>query len=214
MRSRAVGELFDGLASDYQAVREEVGWSPWPHVDAALGAGRLDGWRVLDVGCGDGEVMAALAARGAEVVGVDASEAMCAAARARGCRQVWPLALGAGRPLSEVVGGGFDVVLALGCLEYVEDGAAAVAELVAAAKAGGLVLYTVELRGPDLAGGNHRAVPLFDGWMRHRLSRYEARAQAEALLSAPDVTEVRGYWLRERAEWLTYARVIGFKPSP
>lgn len=42
------------------------------------------GERILDLGCGDGAVTAALKAMGAEVVGVDTSEALLAAARARG----------------------------------------------------------------------------------------------------------------------------------
>lgn len=42
------------------------------------------GERILDVGCGDGVLTAAIAATGAEVVGVDASPAMIAAARERG----------------------------------------------------------------------------------------------------------------------------------
>lgn len=42
------------------------------------------GERILDVGCGDGVLTNALVDAGAEVVGVDASETMVAAARARG----------------------------------------------------------------------------------------------------------------------------------
>ena len=42
------------------------------------------GERILDLGCGDGAVTAALHAMGADVVGVDTSESLLAAARARG----------------------------------------------------------------------------------------------------------------------------------
>jgi len=54
-------------------------------------AGEAVGWlaprageRILDVGCGDGALSAAIAASGAEVVGVDASEDLLQAARERG----------------------------------------------------------------------------------------------------------------------------------
>lgn len=42
------------------------------------------GERILDLGCGDGELTRSLAEAGATVVGIDASEAFIAAARARG----------------------------------------------------------------------------------------------------------------------------------
>jgi trans-aconitate methyltransferase len=70
-------------------------WSPsgYAHHAAfvpALGAGILEklaplaGERILDLGCGDGALTERLIARGAGVVGVDASPEMVAAARARG----------------------------------------------------------------------------------------------------------------------------------
>ena len=57
---------------------------------SALGAPLIDrldprpGERVLDLGCGDGTLTLQIAARGATVVGVDASADMVAAARAKG----------------------------------------------------------------------------------------------------------------------------------
>jgi len=55
-----------------------------------LGAGVVEllapqpGERILDLGCGEGTLAAALQAAGCQVVGVDSSEALVAAARARG----------------------------------------------------------------------------------------------------------------------------------
>jgi SAM-dependent methyltransferase len=46
------------------------------------------GERILDLGCGDGQLTARIAALGAEVIGIDASAEMVAAARARGADAV------------------------------------------------------------------------------------------------------------------------------
>ncbi|MFC5863006.1 class I SAM-dependent methyltransferase [Acidicapsa dinghuensis] len=70
-------------------------WNPATYVDngafvPALGAGVLEwlnpqpGDRILDLGCGDGQLTARIDAAGADVVGVDASAAMVEAARDRG----------------------------------------------------------------------------------------------------------------------------------
>src|SRR5215471_6304977 len=98
----------------------------------ALGAplvDRLDpqpGERILDVGCGDGTLTLQIAARGAAVVGVDASADMVAAARARGvdARQERAESLPFARE--------FDAVFSNAVLHWVKD-AGAVASSVARA---------------------------------------------------------------------------------
>jgi SAM-dependent methyltransferase len=74
---------YDALADDWSDYTE-VPWRTqvlWPTLDELLPD--LDGRRVLDAGCGDGTHAAALAERGADVIGVDASEGMIDTARER-----------------------------------------------------------------------------------------------------------------------------------
>jgi trans-aconitate methyltransferase len=70
-------------------------WNPTAYAEVGafvptLGAGVLEwlapqpGERILDLGCGDGQLTAKIVASGAEVVGVDASAAMIAGAQAKG----------------------------------------------------------------------------------------------------------------------------------
>ena len=70
-------------------------WNPTNYAEIgafvpALGAGVLEwlapkqGERILDLGCGDGQLTAKIVAAGAEVVGVDASPAMVEGAKSRG----------------------------------------------------------------------------------------------------------------------------------
>ncbi len=77
------------------AAHNEQRWQPEQYRRCApyvpeLGRGVIDlldprpGDRILDLGCGDGELTMALAAHGCTVVGVDRSEAFVAAARQRG----------------------------------------------------------------------------------------------------------------------------------
>ena len=68
-----------GLYAQHAAFVPDHG-AAW--VDAVVGAvGTIDGLDVLDVGCGDGALTQHLVARGAQVVGVDASDNLVAAAK-------------------------------------------------------------------------------------------------------------------------------------
>jgi SAM-dependent methyltransferase len=66
------------LASEYN---RQFSWRSWPTILDALPA--LAGQTVLDLGCGPGDVAAALAARGARVLGVDLNEELLRAAGAQ-----------------------------------------------------------------------------------------------------------------------------------
>jgi ubiquinone/menaquinone biosynthesis C-methylase UbiE len=68
-----------GLADEY---KRQFGWRSWPAVFDALPP--LEGRTVLDLGCAIGDQAAAMAARGARVIGFDANEALLSAARSRG----------------------------------------------------------------------------------------------------------------------------------
>src|ERR1700742_3913117 len=75
---------FARVAATYDELRPtDERW--WTLFDAIVAAGDLRGRRVLDLGCGTGQLAAALRERAvARVWGVDASEQMAAVARAGG----------------------------------------------------------------------------------------------------------------------------------
>lgn len=78
---RADGTEFDEVADDYDRVRETY---PDTLVDAACGRARLTaGARVLEIGCGTGQLTQALAQRGLVVDAVDPGERMIERARLR-----------------------------------------------------------------------------------------------------------------------------------
>jgi cyclopropane fatty-acyl-phospholipid synthase-like methyltransferase len=75
------GELWGARARDWADVQEP----PWrPVYEAVLTrVGVLPGAKLLDIGCGAGGALAVARGLGAEISGLDASEALAAVARER-----------------------------------------------------------------------------------------------------------------------------------
>ncbi len=113
-------------------------------------AGGLEGKRVLDVGCGGGILSEAMAARGAEVTGIDMGEAPLEVARLHllesglevDYRQVPVEELAAEQPAR------FDVVTCMEMLEHVPDPASVVRACHALVKPGGTVCFSTINRNP------------------------------------------------------------------
>lgn len=100
--------------------------------------GPAEALRILDVGCGDGILAVELSRRGANVTGVDASEAMIAAAKARAGAENLPVQFERARadalPFPDKT---FDVVTAVTVLCFIDDADKAVREMVRVLRPGG-----------------------------------------------------------------------------
>jgi SAM-dependent methyltransferase len=94
------------------------------------------GMRVLDVGCGSGEMCALAAARGAEPAGLDAADGMIEIAR----RRVPAADLRVG-PMEALPweDGRFDVVTAINAMQFAADFVSALAEAARVTRPGGVV---------------------------------------------------------------------------
>ncbi len=101
--------------------------------------------RVLDLGCGAGNLAADLAHRGYVVTGVDISEAMISEARRthEGQDLDW-VVIQARKPLPFDCGS-FDAVVASSVFEYLDDVASTLGEVARILRPGGILLYTVPL---------------------------------------------------------------------
>lgn len=110
----------------------------------------LSGARVLDVGCGGGLLSEALAARGADVLGIDPAPAPLEVARAHAAdtqlsvqyRQTTAEAL------AETEAGRFDVVTCLEALEHVPDPEAVVRACASLCRPGGQLFFSTINRSP------------------------------------------------------------------
>jgi SAM-dependent methyltransferase len=111
---------------------------------AFLGRSVRDGGRVLDLGCGTGELARAAAAAGFQATACDISELMLRSAISQdpdGAVE-WMLLDSQWRRLP-FSAGIFDAIVAASVLEYVDDPAAALGECARVLRPGGLLAFTV-----------------------------------------------------------------------
>ena len=101
--------------------------------------------RVLDLGCGDGRIAGLLAARGAEVTGVDPSET--ALERARAAHPDLAFMLPANDGTIPLADGSFDVALAVNVLEHVADTQRLMSEVRRVLAPGGRLAIAVPYHG-------------------------------------------------------------------
>ena len=113
-------------------------------------AGGLTGKRVLDVGCGGGILAESMAAKGAEVTGIDMGEANLEVARLHllesgldvDYRQM-PV-----EKLAEEMPGAFDVVTCMEMLEHVPDPGSVIRACATLVKPGGKLFFSTINRNP------------------------------------------------------------------
>jgi ubiquinone/menaquinone biosynthesis C-methylase UbiE len=155
---------------------------------------------VLDVACGLGDDVARLKARAARAVGLDRSESLIAAARARhadaGCEFVAGDA--AALPFPD---GTFDAVRVDRSLQHIETPGRVIREMARVARPGGVVLCAEPDWGTFLLCGPHTAVTerIEHDWIRTFRNPWVGR-ELPALLADAGLTDrhVEGHWLPTR----------------
>lgn len=144
---------FDALASDWWdaqgAFKPLHDINPLRLAFVESGAG-IAGRKVLDVGCGGGILAESMAARGAAVTGVDASESSLACARRHldesGVHVDYVCATA--EDMAARHGGAFDVVTCMELLEHVPDPASVIAACARLVRPGGEVVVSTINRNP------------------------------------------------------------------
>ena len=208
--ARVVLSLFDAKAP---------GWSAKYAPDGPL-AGRLAslsdavsrhvraGDRVLDLGCGTGELASALAQAGIRAAGCDISRQMLRrAARDPGrVGSVQWVQLEPGWRRLPFTSAAFDAVVVASVLEYVAEPAAVLRECARVLRPGGVVLYTV----PDL-----RHPVRWAEWLARRLARAPVPSADGSLRRHAYRAYLRASRQRHRVRWwLAASASVGLRPVP
>ena len=202
-RARAANERFRRQGADWDEMRALD--LPAPAVEAALLSliPENDGARLLDIGTGTGRVLELLAPRVAQGLGVDASKAMLALARARLARGglthcAVRLADMYRLPLADA---SFDIAVLQMVLHYAEDPAGVLAEASRVLRPDGrLIVIDLARHGRDDIAAKlaHRWPGFSDAAMAELLA--EAGLSGDPPLAVPGPLEVRLWPATRRAD--------------
>lgn len=166
------------------------------------------GDRVLDLGCGTGELARALAEAGLQVTGCDISPQMLLRATRDHHRCAGWVRLEPDWRRLPFASAAFDVVVAASVLEYVTEPAAVLRECARVLRPGGIVLYTV----PDL-----RHPVRWAEWCAQRLARVTGELSGDGRRSRWNGYHayLRASLQRHRVRWwLTASQLAGLRPVP
>ena len=141
--AETTAEQYDAMAAEYSAANddESVYNSRYERPAMLRLLGDIAGQRVLDAGCGAGQLTAELIDRGASVAGIDVSENMISIARERvGDQAAFFVGSFDGRlPFEDA---SFDVVVASLALHYLRDWAPPLAEFRRVLRPGGRIVFS------------------------------------------------------------------------
>jgi SAM-dependent methyltransferase len=116
------------MGASYSARNSVGSYNAYYGRPATIGLlGEVSGRRVLEAGCGAGQLTAWLTEHGATVTAFDVSPVMAGLARERAGERAEVLVADLSRPLSFAASGGYDLVVASLVLHYVRDWAAVLA---------------------------------------------------------------------------------------
>lgn len=143
-------------------------------------AGTVAGLRVLDVGCGDGDLALELCERGAQVTGVDASPEMIDAARLRAKNQkaaiAFEVAAAEHLPFASEQ---FDIVIAVTILCFVQNAAPVFREMARVLRPGGRLVMGELGRWSSWAAA--RRVRAWCGSALWRRARFRSQRELKSL---------------------------------
>lgn len=158
--------MFAGIAGRYDLANRVLSGGVdrrWRKRVVRIAGGDLTGRLALDVACGTGDLAAALAGAGADVLGVDFTYEMIARAPAKDARVGWLQGDGQRLPVASET---FDLVTIAFGLRNVEDRRIALREMLRVLKPGGrLIVLEFSMPRQDLFGRAYK------GYLMHVLPR-------------------------------------------